>query len=236
MSEWLPGVLVSLVAGPATVVIGNKVLRMITWCSPRALGSLARVYVLLHSIPPTTLFRWRVGTGLQAVLYHPDTDEEEERPAGLGPDWQGPGVLFWLWGDRPRSAAFVARRVQWELLVRTSCFVLFFLGTFITLVRLSLTRDRLWLVALVFLAVHQVAVAATERYILWNKPLHYVVMAAGVFLYLRGGVLETVAVWVVGVHFVLSTLATWISLKSVWVREHLRLEAELRGPQPPGGS
>ncbi|OLF14779.1 hypothetical protein [Actinophytocola xanthii] len=201
-------------AGLAILLVGNRLLKAATWGSPRALVETSQLYVRLRALPPATLFRWRVGVGLQVVVYDEATDEEKEMPSGLRPDRAGPGLAFWMWGERPRSAAFVAARVRRDFLVRLVCFFWFFLGGFVVLVRLAITESPLWLVALVFLLVHQLATSATGRYILFEQPRHAVLLAVAAFLFLRGGVLATVAVYALGAYFVLYVLGFWYMVSS----------------------
>lgn len=221
---WLALLLVSAAAGPLLVALGNLLLRSITWGNPRALVDLLRVLRVLVSVPPTTTFRWRPGVGLQALRY----DEDTEVASGIWPDREGPGLVFWMWGERPRSAAFVAGRVRLDLAVRVFCFVAMFLGSFVLSVRLAVTEDPRWLLGTVFLAVHQLAVGATGRYVQWEVwSWHSAVLAGCVFAYLQGGVAETVAVWVATAHFVVSTLATWYVMSSRRMREVYRRRQRL---------
>jgi hypothetical protein len=95
-------------------------------------------------------------------------------------------------------------------------------------VRLAVTEDPRWLVATVFLAVHQLAVGSTGRYVQWKVwSWHSAVMAVCVFAYLQGGVAETVAVCVAGAHFVLSTLVTWYIMSSTRMQEIYRRRQQL---------
>lgn len=218
--RWILLVVMSGVVGAVIVVAGRYVLRHITWGNPQALAETARVLLKVRSAPPTSLFRWRVRAGLQVVVYDPDADEERELPSGIKVDRHGPGLIFWMWGDRPRSVEFVTRRATYDLAVRFLLFFWMFLGSFVVIFRLAFTVSWHWAVALVFLAIQQLASARTKRYIEFVHGRHFVAMGVGVFVYLQGGIFETIAVYAVGAYFVIFTLATWYWIQTV-SRRHL---------------
>jgi hypothetical protein len=195
------------------VSVGTLGLYLVTLGNPRELRAEVRIFDYLNAAPPTVLFRWRPHHGYEVVVYNSATDEEEVKPALFQPVWWSPTYLLWP-KRRPQSKQVMVRTSLLAFLMRLIFFICFFLGGFCLVGWLAVTESRHWLVAIAVLAVHQLAFAHTDTYVVWLRWWLFLVVGAGAWVYLQGGMFETIAVCTVGTLVVLAILGQWYMTKS----------------------
>jgi hypothetical protein len=177
MSVW--SVLQSVLIGVGTlVVVGRYGLRLVSLGNPLFLAERGRLYLWVKAMPATTVFRWTGGEGLQMVVYDADADAERTHPV---PFSQSKNQLTFLrWNDRPRSAAFVLRRIEYDWLFRAASALVLFAGTFALLVWLAVAVSWYWWAAVAFLAVHQRRYFRTGISYYWAGKGPYIIAVGGV--------------------------------------------------------
>ncbi|MFI6645334.1 hypothetical protein [Streptomyces sp. NPDC050504] len=203
-----------------TIFIGTFGMFLVTQGNPREIQGTARIIHYLNAAPPTAVFSWQKSDGYEVIVYNSATDEEETKPALFQPvRWS---VTYPLWPKKhPQSKDVMARRALLAFLVRSLCFLCFFLGSFCLLGWLAVTESWHWGVALGVLAVHQLAFARAHTYFVWLKGWLFVVVGLGVWVYLQGGTFETIAVCTVGALVTIAILGQWYMATS-WRFEHMR--------------
>lgn len=211
-----------------TIFIGTFGMFLVTQGNPRELQGTARIFHYLNAAPSTTVFRWRKSPwyqqeksdGYEVIVYNAATDEEEVKPALFQPvRW---AVTYPLWPKkRPQPKDVMVRRALIAFLVRSLCFLCFFLGSFCLLGWLAVTESWHWGVALGVLAVHQLAFTRALTYFVWLRGWLFVVVGLGAWVYLQGGTFETIAVCTVGALVAIAILGQWYMATS-WRYQHMR--------------
>lgn len=215
---------------------GTLGLFLVSQGNPSELRGAVFIFNYLNAAPPTTTFCWRKRDvlqkrgGYEVTIYNFTTDEEEVKPALFVPVRWSPTYLLWP-KKGPQSKSVMVHRARLNFLARLFFFVLFFLGSFALLGWLAVTESWQWSVALEVLAVHQLAFAHAHRFFVWLRGWLFVVVGLGVWVYLQGGVLTTVAVCTVGALVTISILGQWHMAMS-WRFQSMR-DLEM-GPFDPG--
>ncbi|WP_263167489.1 hypothetical protein [Streptomyces sp. SCSIO ZS0520] len=193
---------------------GTLGLFLVSQGNPREVRGAAIIFNYLNAIPPTAIFRWRKPDALQkrggyeVTIYNSTTDEEEAKPAIFHPIRFSPTYPLWpKKGPQPKSV--MKQRAMLNFLARLFFFIFFFLGSFSLLGWLAVTESWRWGVALEVLAVHQLAFARAYRYFVWLRGWLFAVIGIGVWVYLQGEVLTTVAVCTAGALVTISILGQW---------------------------
>ncbi|MEE1938531.1 hypothetical protein V1L54_03735 [Streptomyces sp. TRM 70361] len=190
------------------VFLGTFGLFLVTQGNPRELHGAVRILDYLNAAPPTTVFRWRKTAGYEVVVYNTATDEEEVKPALFRPVRWSPTYLLWpKKGPQPKEV--MVRRALLSFLARLFFFGCFFVGSFCLLGWLAVTESGHWFVAMGVLAVHQFVFFRAHLYFVWLRGWLFVVVGLGTWVYLQGGVLETVAVCAVGALVTIAVLGQW---------------------------
>ncbi|RKT54345.1 hypothetical protein [Saccharothrix australiensis] len=211
------------------VSCGTLGLYLATLGHPCEVHAEARIVRYLIAAPPTAIFRWREPVGYEVTAYHAATDEEKVEPALCQPVRWSPTFLVWRRkGPQPRSVMVRSALIAFRM--RVLFFLCFHVGSFCLLGWLAVTGDRRWFVALVVLAVHQLAYTHTGVHILWRRRWLFAVIGLGAWVYLQGGVFETIAVCTAGVLMVLAIAGQWNLVTSR--RFRLARDSE-RGPFAP---
>jgi hypothetical protein len=195
------------------VSVGTLGLYLVTLGNPKELWAQVRIFEYLNAAPPTVLFRWLPHHGYEVVVYKSATDEEEVKPALFQPVWWSPTYLLWP-KRRPQSKQVMVRTALFAFLMRLLFFICFFLGGFCLVGWLAVTESRLWLIALAVLVVHQLAFTRSDAYFVWLRWWLFLVVGAGVWVYMQGGMFATIAVCTVGALVVLAILGQWHMTKS----------------------
>ncbi|MER7015447.1 hypothetical protein ABT324_28780 [Saccharopolyspora sp. NPDC000359] len=213
------------------IFAGTLWLHLVSLGNPRVLHEDAKIFHYLNAAPPTVVFRWRKGIGgYEVVVYNAVTDEEEAKPALFQLDKWSPTYLLWR-KRRPQPKNAMVRSVLLGFLLRLVFFICFFLGSFALVGWLAITEHPHWFVALVVLAVHQLAFARTNLRFVWLRWWLFVVIGLGVWVYLQGGVFETFAVCTVGALITLAVLGQWYLAVSPRFETMRRLEMGPFDPQ-----
>lgn len=202
------------------ILVGTLGLYLVTIGNPRELRATVRILHIVNAAPPTVLFRWREHEGYEVVVYNTATDEEEVKPPLFQPVRWSPTFLLWpKRGPQPKNV--MLRSALLSVLARFLFFLCFHVGGFCLLTWLTVTQSWHWGVALGVLAVHQLAFSRTDTYFVWMRKWLFLVVGLGVWLYLRGGAFETIAVCAVGTLVTLAILGQWYMRKS-WRWERMK--------------